>query len=46
MEKNYSLKMFNSGKQSGINNRKKILLAQIVLLVCIIILIAARSFGM
>jgi hypothetical protein len=43
MKKNYDTKGLNTGQ--GVTLEKKVLLAKTILVVCILILIAAKSFG-
>ncbi|HLG33928.1 MAG TPA: hypothetical protein VI757_03535 [Bacteroidia bacterium] len=43
MKKNYDTIRMNTGQ--GVTHEKKVLLAKIILVVCILILIAAKSFG-
>ena len=45
MEKNYTTKEVRTRFSSGVLSGKKALLAKIILLICILALIAAKSFG-
>lgn len=45
MKKNYDTKILKPGFSSGLTTETKVLIAKITLIVCILIMIAAKSFG-